>query len=432
MDGNPTVLGDYVSLVRGTTYKGALLGQPGPVLLGLATIAPEGGFRSDNYRTYGGDSPERLLLNPGDVYVSLKDVTQSGSLLGAVARLPAHIEQGRLTQDTVKLVKTEKNVDLNYIYWLLRSPQFRELCKSRATGTTNLGLSRDDFLSFPVPELTPERRIVCHLLSLIDEKIDLNRRTAETLEATARSLFKSWFIDFDPVHARVESSPTLLPKPLSNLFPAAFGNDGLPEGWSREPLLDHARLISGGTPKTDNASFWNGPVLWASAKDVSQCSSLFLTKTDRTITLDGLQGSATRIVPKLSTVVVARGATTGRHCLLGRDMSINQTCYALNTLGDSPFWLACAFDNLIDAVVLGGHGSIFNTITTSTLRSAKVTSAPPEVVTAFERQVAPWFQRILSLLEESETLAAIRKDFLPKVVSGEICLSDVPRAVVAA
>ena len=96
-------LGDYVSLQRGNTYKSALLGKEGPVLLGLASIAKNGGFRSENLKTYGGPSDERMLLGPGDIFVSLKDVTQSANLLGAVARVPNTIHQGRLTQDTVKL-----------------------------------------------------------------------------------------------------------------------------------------------------------------------------------------------------------------------------------------------------------------------------------------------------------------------------------------
>jgi hypothetical protein len=87
-NGAALTLGDLVSLQRGTTYKSALLGQPGPTLLGLASIQRNGGFRNDNLKTYGGDSPDKLLLGPGDIYVSLKDVTQSADLLGAIARVP--------------------------------------------------------------------------------------------------------------------------------------------------------------------------------------------------------------------------------------------------------------------------------------------------------------------------------------------------------
>lgn len=110
-------LGEVVELIRGTTYKSALLGQPGPVLLGLASIQRNGGFRGDNLKTYGGESKPKLLLGPGDLFVSLKDVTQSADLLGAIARVPASISCGRLTQDTVKLEFGKSKYPSNLVYW---------------------------------------------------------------------------------------------------------------------------------------------------------------------------------------------------------------------------------------------------------------------------------------------------------------------------
>ena len=98
-----TTLGDHFTLQRGTTYSSSLLDRDGPVLLGLASIHRNGGFRTDALRTYGGECPEKLLVHPGELYVSLKDVTQSADLLGSVAMLPVGHASGRLTQDTVKL-----------------------------------------------------------------------------------------------------------------------------------------------------------------------------------------------------------------------------------------------------------------------------------------------------------------------------------------
>src|SRR5579872_137091 len=117
-------LGDYVELQRGTTYQSRLLGLPGPVLLGLASIQRNGGFRYNSLRTYGGESPEKLLLRPGDMYVALKDVTQAADLLGAVSRVPMDIPLGRLTQDTIKLIPKAPDVPSVYIYWLLRTPEY--------------------------------------------------------------------------------------------------------------------------------------------------------------------------------------------------------------------------------------------------------------------------------------------------------------------
>ena len=83
-----------------------------------------------------------------------------------------------------------------------------------------------------LPPIGQQRSIV-ELLGTLDDKIDLNRRMAETLEAMARALFKSWFIDFDPVRAKAEGTSTGLPNNLAALFPKQFGDDGLPEGWKK-------------------------------------------------------------------------------------------------------------------------------------------------------------------------------------------------------
>jgi type I restriction enzyme S subunit len=143
-------LGDLIDLTRGRTYKSSLKGLPGPVLLGLGSIERNGGFRDDNLSTYGGDSPAGLVLGPGELFASLKDVTQSADLLGAVARVPAHVPCGRLTQDTVRLNFRPVRASRRIVYRTLLSPRYRDYCRSYATGTTNLGLSRDDFLAYPI------------------------------------------------------------------------------------------------------------------------------------------------------------------------------------------------------------------------------------------------------------------------------------------
>jgi type I restriction enzyme S subunit len=183
-DGVP--LGELVELRRGSTYKSALLNHDGPILLGLSSIAANGGFRRDSLKTYGGDSPSAITLLPGDLYVSLKDVTQSGDLLGAVARVPNDVQAGRLTQDTVKLVFREGSRDqTDYIYWLLRTPQYRDYCRVHAIGVTTLALPRDDFLAFPVPPPTTSRAGLVRALGALDDKIEQNRAMAIRLTEIA-------------------------------------------------------------------------------------------------------------------------------------------------------------------------------------------------------------------------------------------------------
>src|SRR5690606_12908387 len=127
--------------------------------------------------------------------------------------------------------------------------QYREYCRAHATGTTNLGLARDDFLAFEVPEYTAARQVIVQTLSTLDDKIELNRRMNETLEAMARALFKSWFVDFDPVRAKAEGrTPSGMDAETAKLFPSEFVDSELgpiPKGWTLRVVGDLA-VLSGG------------------------------------------------------------------------------------------------------------------------------------------------------------------------------------------
>lgn len=181
-----TALEDVAELQRGKTYKSELKGLPGPYLLGLASIGRNGGFRAHKLVTYGGDCPPALLVRPGDIFVSLKDVTQSADLLGAVARMPLHFSLGRLTQDTVRLKFKEGSPSRNIVYRSLLTEEYRAHCRAHATGTTNLGLARDDFLSYPV--IVPAPAIQSRFdawIDAVEEQIGVNEKQSRTL-ATLR------------------------------------------------------------------------------------------------------------------------------------------------------------------------------------------------------------------------------------------------------
>src|SRR5439155_11673044 len=115
----------------------------------------------------------------------------------------------------------------------------------------SLGDQRKMHITLPSPR---EQRAIGNILGTLDDKIELNRRMNETLEALARALFKSWFVDFDPGRAKAEGRDPGLPKPLADLFPDRFVDSELgeiPQGWQLGPILICAELFSGGTPKTD-------------------------------------------------------------------------------------------------------------------------------------------------------------------------------------
>ncbi len=330
----------------------------------------------------------------------------------------------------IKALLPKPDVDATFLVYCLlaKKPELLSSVDSAGHGTGRLNTDTLKAMELLLPPL-PEQKAIASILGALDDKIELNRRMNATLEAMARALFQSWFVDFDPVRAKLDGRPPVgLDPATAALFPDSFQDSSLghvPNGWETGSILRQADLLSGGTPKTDVPTYWNGDVPWVSAKDVSQCGEAFLVSTERTITKQGVEESSTKIIPANSTVIVARGATTGRLTMFGHAMAMNQTCYGLRSKVGAPFALYCNARHFIERLVQGGHGSIFDTITTSTFEATDVLLAPKEVLLAFDKQVTPMFQQVHANLHQSRTLATLRDTVLPKLLSGELCSLEI-------
>ena len=143
--------------------------------------------------------------------------------------------------------------------------------------------------------------------------------------------------------------------------------------------------------------------------------------TERTVTEAGVENSSTDILPAGTTAIVARGATTGRLSVLGRDMALNQTCYGLVGRKDYSWgWTYLAVESLVERLKKRAYGSAFDSVTISTFKNLDIVSAPKAIVGAFNKKVMPLFDLILANAKESRTLAETRDYLLPKLISGEI------------
>jgi type I restriction enzyme S subunit len=363
----------------------------------------------------------------------------AGVYIGKTAVVPKEILPAN-TNQAVGIVRLDiTRAHPRFIDYFLRNPSYNLFLNNLVSQSAqpNLNLAEIRNLPIALPPLA-EQKAIAAVLGALDDKIELNRRMNATLEAMARALFQSWFIDFDPVRHNADRdqnqpSPVASRHPLplgegsveefDRLFPATFQDSPLghiPKGWDTGSILRQADLLSGGTPKTDVPNYWNGDVPWASAKDVSQCGEAFLVSTERTITKQGADESSTKIIPANATVVVARGATTGRLTMFGHEMAMNQTCYGLSSKVGAPFALYCNVRHFIERLVQGGHGSIFDTITTSTFEATAVLLAPKEVLLAFDKHVTPLFLQVHANIHQSRTLATLRDTLLPKLLSGEL------------
>lgn len=418
-------LGEVAALLTGYPFKSEYYSDnpEDPRLVGGDNIV-QGSLRWENIRRWPRhlvDGLEAYWLSAGDVLLAMdRPWIEAGLKRAAIGQ---HDLPALLVQRTARLRGTER-LDAGFLRYVIGSREFAHYVLGVQTGTAVPHISPTQIRAFRfrLPPLI-EQRAIAHVLGTLDEKMELNRRMNETLEAVARALFRSWFLDFEPIRAKAEGRDPGLPKAIADLFPDRLVESEMgkiPKGWVTGPVLNHADLLSGGTPKTESPDYWNGGIFWASAKDVSQCGHTFLITTERTITTKGLDESATQLIPRFSTVIVARGATTGRMVIFGREMAMNQTCYALVSKADAPFFLYCQLRQEIDALVHAAHGSVFDTITTSTFANSRVLLPPEPVLKAFEKVISPLLQRILSNTEESRSLTSLRDTLLPKLISGDL------------
>ena len=367
----------------------------------------------------------RGIPRPGDVLITTE------APLGEVAQL--YQQRVGLAQRLILLRGKSEVLDNQFLKFLMQSTPVQDQLRARATGTTVIGIKQKELrqIGLVLPPIR-EQRAIAHILGTLDDKIELNRRMNETLEAMARALFKSWFVDFDPVRAKMEGRDPGLPQHLADLFPDRLVDSELgeiPEGWEVGTLNDSIELLSGGTPQTSVASYWDGDIPWYTAKDAPSLSDVYVLETERTVTQAGIENSAARVLPVGTTIITARG-TVGRTAYLGVPMAMNQTCYGIRGADGYPdlftYWNV---RTAVDELQMRTHGTIFDTITRQTFTLVKMALAPVGLTQAFEAIVEPVMARILNNLKESRSLATQRDALLPKLVSGELAVKDAERLI---
>lgn len=303
----------------------------------------------------------------------------------------------------------------------------------QATGSTFPNVSRDLISSLPIPSVTPESATeIASIVEPIDDRIALLRETNTTLEAIAQALFKSWFVDFDPVHAKMQGrTPEGMDEATAALFPDSFEDSELgpvPKGWSTIFFRDSINVIGGGTPKTSVPEYWGGDIPWFSVVDAPSASDVFVVNTEKHITEAGLNGSSTKLLPAGTTIISARG-TVGRLALTGCPMAMNQSCYGLRGKAGDQYFTYFSTTRLVEQLKQRAHGSVFDTITQETFAGVSLCYPATEVMQAFEQLVEPLLMRIRENLIQANSLASLRDALLPRLISGQLLLTTAEEKV---
>lgn len=324
-----------------------------------------------------------------------------------------------------------EKADVRFIEYLFRA--FRQEIKNKAYGSVqeNINLETLRGLSFPVPSLQTQHEIA-DVLMLFDDRITLLRETNKTLESIAQAIFKSWFVDFDPVRAKMEGrQPEGMDEETAALFPDSFEESDLgliPKGWATAPFYDTIQIIGGGTPKTSNPDYWEGSIPWYSVVDAPTETDVFVIDTAKKITKAGLEGSSTKLLPQGTTIISARG-TVGKLALTGCEMAMNQSCYGLRGLHNESYFTYFSTKRLVDRLKQQAHGSVFDTITQATFKSIITVKPPLQIMLQYEKSIKNVMERILTNLVSTSALAELRDTLLPRLISGQLRLPEAQKQV---
>lgn len=321
----------------------------------------------------------------------------------------------------IKAIVPNGRVDSKFLFYALiaKKPELLNAVEAAGHGTGRLPTDRLESLA--IPQFSPlYQTAIAEILGALDDKIELNRRMNETLEAMARAVFKDWFVDFGPTRAKMEGRAPYLAPELWSLFPAHLGDDGKPEGWETSTIGEEVRVVGGSTPSTKEPAHWDGGINWATPKDLSTLVAPALLKTTRTITDAGLAKISSGLLP-VGTVLLSSRAPIGYLAIAEVPVAINQGFIGMicgKRLSNIFAWL-WTLENM-DAIKAKANGSTFQEISKTNFRPLTVIVPSSEILQGFGAITQPLYQRIAQNEYESRTLAATRDLLLPKLMSGEI------------
>lgn len=328
------------------------------------------------------------------------------------------------SQDFVNWVCT-KAIDYRFLKYVLLAE--KDALLQFASGTTHQTIYFPEVKAFHICLPSPgEQARLVEVLSALDDKIELNQSTAATLEMMARALFKSWFVDFDPVHAKAQGRSTRLPDELAALFSDSLDN-GVPDGWQSRPLPTLARFLNGlalqkhpardgepSLPVIKIAELRTGPTSKSGRASKSVPAEYHVQDGDH---LFSWSGSLT-------------------HCRWSYGPgALNQHLFKVSPLGSVPEWLIYqAVEHHLPEfqAIASGKAVTMGHIQRHHLDEATIPYPPPSTLRAIDAIMSPLHDRSLAVALQSRTLANLRDTLVPKLISGELRIADAEERIAAA
>ncbi|MCP9916936.1 restriction endonuclease subunit S [Cyanobium sp. ATX 6F1] len=369
-----------------------------------------------------------FLLEQGDILISMT------GYVGDVARVREADTPCALNQRVGRFHSYNKAlIDPSFLFFHLKSKEVRSEIEQKAYGSAqpNISAGGIEETSIHLPELWIQQAIA-HILGTLDDKIELNRKTNETLEAMAKALFKSWFVDFDPVRAKAEGRPTGLPDEISDLFADSFEDSELgeiPSGWKIQSAGNQYQISIGKTPPRKEAHWFSCghlDVPWLSIRDLGE-AGVFAYRASECLTREAVERFNVKVVPA-NTVIVSFKLTVGRVAITACEMLTNEAIAHFSPLrSEAGFEYTYCLLSQYDYHSLGSTSSIATAVNSQILRDMPLLTPSGDIVRAFCDTTTSLFSSIKICQKETQHLSDLRDALLPKLISGEIRIPDAER-----
>ncbi|MFM2584053.1 restriction endonuclease subunit S [Vibrio campbellii] len=428
-------LGDYCSKVgSGATPKGgnSVYLDHGEISLIRSQNIYNEGFKSDGLVYITPEAAQKLknvIIEPNDVLINI-----TGDSVARVCLAPNEFLPARVNQHVAILRVDPEEFDHRYLRYFLTSTKMQNyLLTIASTGGTRNALTKSMLESLEVskPSLDVQKRIG-DVLESFESKIELNSRTNQTLEQMAQAIFKSWFVDFDPVIAKINGEQLEeMDAATASLFPeklVEFELGLIPEGWDIKPLEDICSTITDGAHKSPKSIDCGGYPM-ASVKDMDEFS-FNLDKCRRISESDYQSLVSSKCRPEIGDVLIAKDGSYLKHIFvlkeavdvallssiaIARPSNIISSNYICLTLKQSN--TKYRLENIVS-------GAVIQRIVLKDFRKFKVLYPPVEILECFEEKISSIYQLIHQNLKNSYTLTKLRDTLLPKLLSGEIELKE--------
>ena len=359
----------------------------------------------------------RFLITAGDLLFARRSLVAEGA--GKCCAVLNVDEPTTFESSIIRARPDPTRADYLYLYYFFNSALGLYHLDTIRRQVAVAGITGSDLanLDIPVPPL-PEQRAIAHILGTLDDKIELNRRMNETLEAMARALFKSWFVDFDPVRAKMDGRDTGLPKHLADLFPDRLVDSELgeiPEEWKVGTLEDVASL------NPESWSTTNAPeeIIYV---DLSNTKWGYIEKVE-TYPWKAAPSRGRRVLRHGDTIVGTVRPGNGSFSLVGRDGLTGSTGFAVlrpKTPSDAELvWCAATSQDNIDRLAHLADGGAYPAVRPEAVAVTKFPLADFATRGAFSSVAASLLNEVDANKQQSHTLADLRDTLLPRLISGE-------------